>query len=69
MKIVHSNVNSWMLSSIAVGGVFEYDNALYLKTDEFVGNKRVCVRLGDGHIGWFDEECFIYKSKAKVVLE
>lgn len=70
MKIVHSNnTNSWSLFSLAEGDVFEYKDVLYLKTDEHVGNRRTCVRLGDGHIVGFIEEAFVYKREAKVVLE
>lgn len=69
MKIEHSNTHSWRLSSIKIGEIFEYDNVLYLKTDEFVDNRRTCVRLGDGHIDWFVDEAFVYKHEAKVVVE
>lgn len=69
MKIVHSNTTSLRLSSIAEGEVFEYKDVLYLKTDELVENRRTCIRLGDGHVDWFVEDCFVYKREAKVVLE
>lgn len=69
MKIEYGNIKAQSLSSIEVGDVFEYNNTLYLKTDEYVDNSRTCVRLGDGHIVAFLDECFIYKHEAKVVIE
>ena len=69
MKIVRSNTDSWRLSSIEAGEVFEYNNVLYLKTDEVVEGRRTCIRLKDGHVDWFVEEVFVYKRVAKVVVD
>ena len=70
MKIVRSNTTSLRLSSIAEGEVFEYKDVLYLKTDKLVGNRRACIRLEDGHIDWLEEEeSFVYKREAKMVVE
>lgn len=69
MKIEQKNVNSLRLSSLAEGDVFECGNALYLKTNEVIDGKRTCVRLRDGLIDWFDEECFVRECDAKVVVE
>ena len=70
MKIVRSNTNSWKLSLIEDGEVFEYDNVLYLKTDEVVEGRRTCIRLEDGHVDWFvDDKLFVYKRVTKVVVE
>lgn len=69
MKIERSNANSWRLSLIEDGGVFEYNNVLYLKTDEVVDDRRTCIRLADGHVDWFVEELFVYKRVAKVIVE
>jgi hypothetical protein len=68
MKIVRSNTDL-CISSIEEGEVFEYDNVLYLKTDEVVEGRRTCVRLVDGHVDWFVEELFVYKRVAKVIVE
>ena len=69
MKIVRSNTNSWRLSLIEDGEVFEYANDVWLKTDEVVDDRRVCIRLTDGHVDWFVEELFVYKRVAKVIVE
>lgn len=69
MKIERGNTNSWRLSSIAIGEVFEYKDVLYLKTNELIDNRRTCVRLVDGYIDWFVEETFVSKVISKVVIE
>lgn len=69
MEIVNSNANMCRLSSLAAGTVFEYHYVLYLKTDKLDDGKIICVRLGDGHIDWFIEECSVYKLDVKAVIE
>jgi hypothetical protein len=71
MKIEYSHTNEWRLSSIAVGEVFEYDNTLFLKTNELatLNSERVCVCLENGLVMLIDETDFVYKCEAKIVVE
>jgi hypothetical protein len=69
MKIERGNANAYRLSSLSKGTAFEYNNALYLKTSYIVNDMRTCVRLEDGYVEWFEEDVFVYKYEAKVVVK
>lgn len=71
MKIEYNYKDEGRLSSIAVGEVFEYDDRLFLKTDELssLNSERICVCLEDGAIILVDETDFVHKREAKIVVE
>lgn len=71
MKVEYGHTNKWRLSSIAVGEVFEYNNTLFLKTNELntLNLERTCVCLENGLIMLLDEDSFVYKCEAKIVVE
>ena len=71
MKIEYNCKDDDRLSSIEVGEVFEYDDRLFLKTDELssLNSERICVCLEDGTIMLIDETDVVRKREMKIVVE
>lgn len=71
MKIEYNYKDDDRLSSIEVGEIFEYDDRLFLKTEELssLNSERICVCLEDGSIILIDETDIVRKRNAKVIVE
>lgn len=69
MRIENAYYQLSSITKLAEGDVFEFDDILYLKTNDITDNKITCVALEGGQINLFKENTLVFKRQAKVVIE
>lgn len=68
MRIVRQDNKSEHFSDIKVGEVFEYDNSIYIRMEEIVGNKANAVNLATGIWATFFDDDDVDKLNAEVII-